>query len=220
MPTETPVTFPSGDVTLEGRLSVPNPAAPAVVICHPHPAYGGSMENNVVYAVRDAATGLGLTALIFNFRGVGRSGGSSTGELTDARDVGAATDFIAAKPDLSPAAIYLIGYSYGAWVGIFHAVSDARIAAWVAISPPTGMFDFSYLKASPVPKLIVCGDADDFVSMDELDRVYDRLAEPKRRTTIHGADHFYWGHERSLAEEVGEFLKETTDEVNRQRSRG
>jgi hypothetical protein len=212
MPTGTPVTFPSGDVTIEGRLSVTTPEASAVIICHPHPAYGGSMENNVVYAVRDAVTGLGLTALIFNFRGVGRSGGSSTGELTDARDVGAAVDFLATKPDLKPKSIYLVGYSYGAWVGIFHAVSDARVAAWVGISPPTVMFDFSYLTTSPVPKLIVCGDADDFVAMDELERIYDRLPEPKRFTTIHGADHFYWGQEIALAGEVEEFLKETTEE--------
>ena len=208
MPTVTPVTFPSGDAALEGRLSVSTPEAPAVVICHPHPAYGGSMENNVVYAVRDAMTHLGLTALLFNFRGVGRSGGSSTGELTDARDVAAAVDFIATKPDLKPAAIYLVGYSYGAWVGIFHAVSDARIAAWAAISPPTGMFDFSYLASSPVPKLTVCGDADDFVAMDELKRIYDRLAEPKKFASIRGADHFYWGQESSVKKEVEYFFKE------------
>ena len=59
MPPETPVTFPSGDVTLEGRLSVAGPEAAAVVICHPHPSYGGSMDNNVVYAVRDAVTAVG-----------------------------------------------------------------------------------------------------------------------------------------------------------------
>jgi alpha/beta superfamily hydrolase len=207
MSPETPVTFPSGSFPLEGRLSVSDPKAPGVVICHPHPAYGGSMDNNVVYAVRDTASRLGLTSLIFNFRGVGRSGGSSTGELMDARDVGAAVDFLAANPDLKPAAVYLVGYSYGAWVGIFHAVSDSRIAAWVAVSPPAGMFDFSYLIGSPVPKLIVCGDADDFIVTSELDQVYARLDEPKRLVTIHGADHFYWGREEALAAEVEKFLK-------------
>ncbi len=208
MPTENPVTFPSGDFTLEGRLTVSSPEAPAVVICHPHPAYGGSMENNVVYAVRDAVTGLGLTALIFNFRGVGRSAGSSTGELTDARDAGAAVDFIANGAAVKPSAVYLIGYSYGAWVGIYHAVSDTRIGAWAAVSPPTGMFDFSFLAASPVPKLIVTGDADDFVAMDELKRIYDRLTEPKKFATVRGADHFYWGQESLLIKEVEYFFKE------------
>jgi alpha/beta superfamily hydrolase len=208
MPTETPVTFPSGDATLEGRLTVRTPGAAAVVICHPHPGYGGSMENNVVYAVRDAVTGLGLTALIFNFRGVGKSTGSSTGELTDARDVRAAVDFIAARSDLKPEAIYLVGYSYGAWVGIYHAISDARVKAWVAISPPTGMFDFSFFAESPVPKLIVCGNADDFVATDELKRIYERLAEPKRLATIKGADHFYWGQESAVTKEVEYFFKE------------
>ncbi len=210
MPTELSVTIPSGDVTLEGALAAALPGAPAVVICHPHPDYGGSMENNVVYAVRDTAISLGLAVLRFNFRGVGDSGGHSTGELMDARDVGAAVDFIASHKDLTPKAIYLVGYSYGAWVGIFHAVSDERISAWAAISPPTGLLDFSYLVGSPVPKLIVTGDADYFVSMEELKKIYDRLAEPKRFATIKGADHFYWGHENLLKKEVGSFLREAT----------
>ena len=209
MPTETPVTFPSGDVTIEGRLTVPKPGAPAVVICHPHPSYGGSMDNNVVYAVRDAVAGLGLTALVFNFRGVGASGGASTGELIDARDVGAAVDFVANHPDIKPPAVYLVGYSYGAWVGLFHALADARIGAWAAISPPTGMFDFSYLVASPVPKLIVCGDSDYFVAMDELQGIYNRLTEPKRFVTVKGADHFYWGQESVIKDEIVDFFTKT-----------
>jgi uncharacterized protein len=208
MSPETSVSFPSGDVTLEGRLFVADPNAPAVVICHPHPSYGGSMDNNVVFAVRDAVTSVGLTALLFNFRGVGKSGGSSAGDLADARDVGAAVDFVAGKPDLGPKAIYLVGYSYGAWVGIYHAVSDARIGAWVGISPPTGMFDFSYLTDSSVPKLIVAGDTDDFVADDELKRIYDRLAEPKHFVSIHGADHFYWGQEPDLKKELEYFFTE------------
>jgi hypothetical protein len=209
MPTELSVTIPSGDVTLEGALAAASLGAPAVVICHPHPDYGGSMENNVVYAVRDVAISLGLTVLRFNFRGVGDSGGRSTGELLDARDVGAAVDFIAGG-EAKPKTIYLVGYSYGAWVGLFHAVSDARIAGWVGISPPTGLLDFSYLVESPVPKLIVTGDADYFVSMDDLKKIYNRLAKPKRFATIKGADHFYWGHEKLLKKEVETFFREAT----------
>ena len=212
MPTEIPVAFPSNEVTLEGRLTVSSPEAGAVVICHPHPEYGGSMDNNVALAVRDACVSTGLTALRFNLRGVGNSGGRSTGELMDARDVGAAVDFIAAKPDLTPKAIYLVGYSYGAWVGIFHAVSDGRIAAWAAISPPTGLLDFSYLVDSPVPKLIVSGDADYFVANDELKRVYDRLPEPKRFVTVKGAAHFYWGREGVVVTEVVRFLRDLSKE--------
>ncbi len=208
MTTETPVTIPSGDVTLEGRLSVPKPGAPAVVICHPHPEYGGSMDNNVVYAVRDTAAGLGLTTLIFNFRGVGESGGRSTGELMDARDVGAAVDFVLGLPDPKPSSVFLVGYSYGAWVGVFHALADSRIAAWAAISPPTAMFDFSYLAGSTVPKLFVCGDSDYFISMDQLREIYDRLPEPKRLVTVRGADHFYWGKESAVKKEVEAFLSE------------
>jgi alpha/beta superfamily hydrolase len=121
--------------------------------------------------------------------------------------VGAAVDYVATKPDLKPAAIYLVGYSYGAWVGLFHAVGDGRIGAWAAVSPPTGMLDFSYLVDSAVPKLFVTGDSDYFVAMDELKRVYDRLPGPKRLVTIRGADHFYWGMERALAAEVEAFLR-------------
>jgi alpha/beta superfamily hydrolase len=201
------IRFPSEEVALVGGLTVTDPSAPSVVICHPHPDYGGSMENNVVYAVRDAVVSLGFSALRFNFRGVGGSGGLSAGTLIDVRDVRAAVDFIEKTEEITSPAVYLVGYSYGAWVGLSHAVTDERIAGWVGISPPTTLFDFSFLIGSPAPKLIVCGDVDSFLSLPDVTSLFEQLPEPKEFVVIPGADHFYWGFEEALARMVGTFFQ-------------
>lgn len=199
------VRFPSGEVTLVGGLSVSGKKSPGVVICHPHPEYGGSMHNNVVEAVMGALLPLGYSTLRFNFRGVGGSGGYSEGTLTDSRDVGAALDFVQDRDDFDP--MYLVGYSYGAWVGLFHAVSDTRVKGWAGISPPVNMFDFSFLEKGTGQKLIAAGDRDLFCDFAALNEIFERIGEPKKFVTISGADHFYVGYEGDLALKVSEFFR-------------
>lgn len=205
--TEEMITIPSGEVTLTGGLTRAAGGAdttPVVIICHPHPHYGGSMYNNVVDGVLADVVAKGFSALRFNFRGIGGSGGRSTGTLEDGRDVGAAVDFVSKLGGFDP--IYLVGYSYGAWVGLHHAMSDSRISAWAAVSPPVSMFDFSYLEEAKVPKLFVAGDRDDFLNIDDLKRLVERLDEPKELVVIPGADHFYGGYEGEVGGLVGGFL--------------
>jgi alpha/beta superfamily hydrolase len=201
---EETVRFPSEDVTLVGGLTSSGKKSPGVVICHPHPEYGGSMHNNVVQAVMGAVLPLGYSTLRFNFRGVGGSGGYSEGTLTDSRDVAAALDFVQNKEDFDP--VYLVGYSYGAWVGLFHTISDSRIKGWAGISPPVNMFDFSFLEKGTGEKLIAAGDRDMFCDLGALKEVFDKIGEPKKLATISGADHFYVGYEMDLAGKVSEFF--------------
>jgi uncharacterized protein len=206
--TEEMITFPSGDVTLTGGLTRSagvSGATPLVIICHPHPQYGGSMYNNVVEGVMADIIPRGFSTLRFNFRGIGGSGGLSTGTLEDGRDVGAAVDFVSSLKDFTP--IYLVGYSYGAWVGLYHAMSDERISAWAAVSPPVSMFDFSYLASTPVPKFFVAGDRDDFLNLGDLKSLVEKLDDPKELVVIPGADHFYGGYEAEVGSLVGGFLE-------------
>ncbi|MBN1880926.1 MAG: alpha/beta fold hydrolase [Deltaproteobacteria bacterium] len=202
------VSIPSGDVTLEGALTITGNAAPVVIACHPHPHYGGSMYNNVVEALRDELSSRGFSVLRFNFRGIGKSGGASIGGLDDYRDVSAAARFLKHHESTKGRPLLMAGYSYGAWVGIRHALDDRDILAWAAVSPPVSMFDFSYLTDPGVPVCFVSGDRDDFCDLESLRNMFEELLGQKRLEVVPGADHFYMGYEGQMARLVGQFFSD------------
>jgi len=119
------VTFPVGDITLEGLLWAP-PQAPSVgaVLCHPHPLYGGEMRNNVVSALAEALQRAGVATLRFNFRGVGQSGGEHGGGEAEIEDVKAAVTYLLSRQAVKTVAV--AGYSFGAIVGLRAGVADPR----------------------------------------------------------------------------------------------
>ncbi|MEW6614035.1 MAG: alpha/beta fold hydrolase [Thermodesulfobacteriota bacterium] len=210
---EEKVFFNSGGIKLEGILTLTkthNPS-PAVVVCHPHPQYGGNMHNNVVTGITDTLSEQGFITLRFNFRGVGNSEGTYGGGVEEVKDVEGAIDFLSEgvqnfEPLSETNGIFLVGYSFGAMVGLQVADKDDRIRAWVGISPPVAMYDFSLLKGSFKPKLLLFGDSDFACPKKEMEKLFDSLQEPKSMSVIPGADHFYWGKERTVAEHVLNFL--------------
>src|SRR5258707_15303458 len=113
---EVPISFRSGELTLEGLIANPGGDAPAAVVCHPHPMYGGSMFNNVVEAILGALWELGYATLRFNFRGVGGSEGEHDGGRGEAVDAAAAMAFLLTQPGVSKAGAMMAGYSFGAMV--------------------------------------------------------------------------------------------------------
>ncbi|HWP99559.1 MAG TPA: CocE/NonD family hydrolase [Vicinamibacterales bacterium] len=133
---ERPERIPSADLELEGRLHLPDGAGPfaGVVVCHPHPQYGGDMRNNVVMTVCAALTAGGFAALRFNFRGVGRSGGAFDGGRGEGLDAAAAVSHLAALPTIDATRMGLAGYSFGALAAL--AAADARLRALALIAPP------------------------------------------------------------------------------------
>ena len=176
---------------LEGRLAAPPGAVAGAVVCHPHPQYGGDMDNPVVTAVADALAGRGLAALRFNFRGVGRSQGTydgGRGEVDDARAALAA--LVARLPERAP--IALVGYSFGAAVAL-RAAADGVATRVVAIAPPLALLEPDALAALARPLTVVVGDRDQFCPIDRL----AALGLTLRR--VAGADHFLAGREREVA---------------------
>ena len=122
-----PIQAPSGPLTLEGRYrrGAEGGAGPAgVVICHPHPQFGGSMDNNVVEALEDALAAGGMATLAFNFRGVGGSGGGYDQMRGEVDDVVAALTYLAKRPEVDPGRIGLAGYSFG---GLMAMLAAARL---------------------------------------------------------------------------------------------
>jgi alpha/beta superfamily hydrolase len=202
------ISFLSGGLVLEGILAIPEGAEPfpAVIICHPHPLYGGSMENNVVNSLFEALTQASLVSLKFNFRGVGGSQAEFGQGIDEREDVGAAISFINTVQEVDSRRIGLAGYSAGAGFALPVGFKDARIKALAAISPPLSMFDFDFLKSCPKPKFLISGSRDDLIPADRFQEFCRNLPEPKECQSIEGADHFWWGYESSLASKVTVFF--------------
>ena len=127
--------------------------SPGVVVCHPHPQFGGSMDNNVVYGVERAAIEAGFSTLRFNFRGVGRSMGRFDNGIGEREDVRRAVDRLAEEDGIG--GIIVVGYSFGAVAGLPAAIEHPKVVAMAGISPPTVMADFSYLADCEKPKLVI-----------------------------------------------------------------
>lgn len=195
--------FPADAPRLEGAVLLPDGPGPfaGVVICHPHPLYGGDMSNYVVQAVAIALCQASIAALRFNFRGVGRSRGTFDGGEGEQEDVREAITMLASLENIDERRIGLAGYSFGARVALGAAEWDGRVRALTAISPAGGL-PALFLG----PKLFIVGDSDEFVSADWLAGEVERLAEPKQLEIIPGADHFWYGYEGEAAERVADFF--------------
>jgi len=205
---KTRVSFSSGGLFLEGILTIPEGAGPfpAVIVCHPHPLYGGSMDNNVVNSLSETLTQASLASFKFNFRGVGGSQGEFGQGIGEREDVEAAISFISTVKEVDSKRIGLAGYSAGAGFAFPIGFNDDRIRALAAVSPPLSMFDFDFLKSCPKPKLLISGSRDDLISINQFLEFCQNLPEPKECESIEGADHFWWGYESRLAAKVVAFF--------------
>jgi len=198
------MTFASGVLTLEGALNLPERTpAPGIVVCHPHPMYGGDMHNNVVDAVCQTAAADGIVALRFNFRGAGGSEGSYDNGVGEQDDVGAALAYLRELPEVDGARVALAGYSFGAAIAL-QAV-DERLNAFIAVSLPTTM----PLKDVRVacPALFISGDEDEYSDAGELTRLVRGLGSKAELKLLPGLGHFWFGVERDLQAIISPFLR-------------
>jgi alpha/beta superfamily hydrolase len=206
---EEKVFIPSDSIQLEGLLSVQE--APSVkggvILCHPHPQYGGDMDNPVITTAGEAASEEGFSTLRFNFREVRESEGFYGDGVGEKRDVEAAIDYLHSSQKDSKVPLILLGYSFGAWIGFSVAVHDERIKGMVAIAPPLELYDFGFLKGCKKKKLLIAGTRDSFCPTTQLEEWYQQLEEPKSLALIQGADHFFFGHTRFLIEPLRDFFK-------------
>jgi len=202
--TESLVTLRCDDLTLEGLLARPerSGASPGAVICHPHPMYGGSMNNNVVDAIIAAMWRRGYATLRFNFRGVGASEGEYDGGEGEAADARAAVEFLAAQPDIDRDAIALAGYSFGAAVALRAGLGDSRVARVIAVALPVAAMDSGIKMAATKPVLLVSGDRDTYSPIPTLEQAQQKLGAAATLRVIAGADHFFGGYESFLADTI------------------
>jgi len=180
----------SPQLTLEARLSAPASPRGGIVICHPHPLYGGDMDNPVVVRVQEVCAELGLATLRFNFRGVGGSTGSHANGVGEQDDAVAALDVLAKTVSDRPLAI--AGYSFGARISALVAGRDTRLSGVALIAPPLKMYDFGGLEGRRLPTLMVAGTADAYCPADEFRKLGERFPWVET-VSIEGADHFFLG---------------------------
>ena len=204
------VIFSGTEGRLEGRYHhSKRPSAPIALMLHPHPLHGGTMNNRVVFALFQAFQKRGYSVLRFNFRGVGRSQGrfdSGPGELSDAAS---ALDWMqTVNPNAS--GCWIGGYSFGAWIGMQLLMRRPEIDGFIAVSPPAGSLDFSFLAPCPASGLILHGARDDVVPPEAAEKLAKKLAHQKNVvidfTAIPGAAHFFASHMIELAKAIDDYL--------------
>ena len=214
MVSEHHVTFNSREgspIQLEGILHLPagkEGKRAGAVICHPHSLYGGSMGVPLVVAIAEELAQQGVVALRFNFRGVGRSQGTYADGEGEMADVAGALDFLEGQESVDRERLYLVGYSFGAGVGLCHAENDPRIAAVAVVAPYVENPSEGLLKSYTKPKLFLVGEGDTVCPTEWLRSFVAPLPGPKELRILPRADHFFWGREREVAGIVGEFISD------------
>ena len=214
MATET-IMFTSVDgLTLEGRLASPEaPPRGGVVLCHPHPQYGGSMSSKLIPALQRALVDGGWAALRFNFRGVGRSEGAFEGGHGEVGDVLGA---LARVREAAPEPVVVAGWSFGALVGLNAVARDGAVPSYVGIAPPVRRAMTGRLPLPPIAdldrwrarSLIVCGTEDPFCRPADAEELARHLPPPFAVQVLDGADHFFTDHVDELGSIVTGFLDE------------
>ncbi len=204
------VIFNGPDGRLEGRYqNSKQPNAPIALMLHPHPQYGGTMNNKVVYTLFHAFVRQGFSVLRFNFRGVGRSQGvfdRGEGELSDAAS---ALDWLQTYNE-NASACWIGGFSFGAWIGMQLLMRRPEINGFVSIAPPANMHDFSFLAPCPSSGLIVQGDKDEVVPEPSVKKLVDKLSSQRGigidYRVVPGAGHFFQEEMEVLGGHVDDYL--------------
>ena len=196
---------PAGN--LEAVLWTPPAAASgmAALVCHPHPVFGGTMHNKVVFQAAKALDSLGIAVLRFNFRGAGLSEGihdKGRGELDDVR---VALQYLAVEFPGTP--LLVAGFSFGCWVGMRAGCEDARVEKLIVIGAPVNNSDFSYLGKCAKPKLFVHGSNDEHGDVEKVRQMAASLPSENELVVVEGVDHFFAGKIEELGKAITGWLK-------------
>jgi alpha/beta superfamily hydrolase len=189
-------------------------ATHAALVCHPHPLFGGTLHNKVVFHTMKALNSFGFPVLRFNFRGAGLSQGEHDQGNGEVDDVRTALDWLDAEYHLP---LLFAGFSFGAAVGLRAACADTRVRAVIGVGTPVipvaeateepRAYALDFLQKCTQPKLLVSGARDQFGPRAQLEALLASASEPKKLVLIEGADHFFEGRLRELREAIAAWMK-------------
>ena len=182
----------------------------AAVVAHPHPLFGGTMHNKVVFHAMKALNGFGIPVLRFNFRGVGTSQGQHDNGFGEVDDVGAALNYVRQRFGRP---LVFAGFSFGSSTGLRASCPDEDVRAIVSIGTPMQaadrVYNYRFLERCEKPKLFISGDNDQFATPQQLADLVARISEPKRLVIITGGDHFFAGHLDEYRSAIETWLAQT-----------
>ncbi|MFB3815780.1 MAG: alpha/beta hydrolase [Terriglobales bacterium] len=185
-------------------------ATHAAVVCHPHPLYGGTMHNKVVFSLTKVLNGFGFPVLRFNFRGTGLSAGEHDFGRGEVADVRTALEWLYGEFRLP---MIFAGFSFGAATGLKAACPDPRVAGLISAGTPLEVEDraygYGFFAGCTKPKLFVSGGRDQFAPREQLQRMVAAVPEPKQLVIIEGADHFFEGKLAELRAAVEAWTRNT-----------
>lgn len=202
------VSFLTQGMSFEGIIAIPDGEGPfpGVVMCHPHPLHGGSMDNNVVVAVTFGLADAGIASLRFNFRGVGNSTGTHANGEKEHAETLAAMDFLGALPDVDDRRIGLGGYSFSTRVICAHRQLYRKPLAIALVSPSLEAIANCPLQSDRTPRMIITGDRDRLANAAGAAEQLGKFNPPADYYVVAGADHFWVGQEREMADQVVPFF--------------
>ena len=196
---------------LEGKYyQSDEPFAPAVVILHPHPLHGGTMNNKVVYNTFHTFVKNKFSVLRFNFRGIGKSQGEYDEGLGELMDAAVAMDWVQAQnPEAS--GFWLAGFSFGAYISLQLLMRRPEISAFIAISPPANLYDFNFLSPCPAQGLIIQGTKDTIVPEESAYGLFEKLEKQRNSeveySAINNGDHFFKGKLDEFNDTLDSYIK-------------
>ncbi len=211
------VIFPGPDGRLEGRYHPQKDRdAPIALILHPHPQFGGTMNNKVVYNLHYAFHRLGYSVLRFNFRGVGRSQGEFDQGIGELSDAAAALDYLQSlKPDAK--ITFIAGFSFGAYIGMQLLMRRPEASGFVSVAPPANMYDFTFLAPCPSSGLIINGENDRIAPPEDVRKLVERLQAQRNiivtHETVPGANHFFDEGMDQMISTVEQYVARRTGEL-------
>jgi uncharacterized protein len=204
------VIFAGPDGRLEGRYQpAAERTAPIALVLHPHPRFGGTMNNQIVYRLFYMFQQRGFTALRFNFRGVGRSQGFFDHGIGELSDAASALDWVQSlHPDSR--GVWIAGFSFGAWIGMQLLMRRPEVEGFISVAPQPNLYDFSFLAPCPSSGLIVNGTLDKVAPPEAVQTLVDKLKAQKgiviEHALIDGANHFFDDRVDELIEVCSDYL--------------
>ncbi len=196
---------------IEGRYHQnTDPKAPVALILHPHPLYGGTMNNKVVYSLYKSFANNGFTVLRINFRGVGKSQGRFDNGIGELQDATAVLNWLH-NQNMDASTFWVGGFSFGSWIGLQLVMRRPDIEGYILAAPPATKYDFNFIVPCPASGLIIQGNKDDISKEVDSLKVVDKLSAREEAKIdykmIDGADHFFRDHMEELEKAIDGYIK-------------
>lgn len=213
--------FSGPEGRLEGRYHHNEmKGAPIVVVLHPHPLYGGTMNNKIAYNLYQSFVRAGFSALRFNFRGVGKSQGKFDDGIGEMADAATALDWVQ-QQNMDASTCWIAGFSFGAWIAMQLLMRRPEIDGFISVSPPANLYDFGFLSPCPAAGLITMGARDEIATEESVGKLAHKLAGQKGANieykVIQDADHYYRNRLDDLSGTLDDYIQRRMADFSQRR---